>query len=321
MHIERIQIEEGFLDGLDIRLVPGLNVVIGARGTGKSSLIELVCFCLGVKGYNNESTKRSRDHAISVLSTGQVTVTPMNGPQKITVSRTISEDAPRASAPFPSPIIFSQTEIEAVGLQPGGRLQLLDGFVRRDRRGEAAEAEAVSTVRSLTSEAETIRREIDELGRQIAALPTLDQQLAELAPKEQQLAKLSAETGEKKKGLDTLSGTIAASSVAAAATERFSAAISRWRNMVASVMSGTPTVEAWPKSAGPDPLPPSRARVAQARKHIQAALDELGHAMAEAGEAARSAGQTRITLDDMARQLRIEIESPNWFEGRCQGSI
>jgi hypothetical protein len=29
MHIERVQIEEGFLDGLDLRLVPGLNVIIG----------------------------------------------------------------------------------------------------------------------------------------------------------------------------------------------------------------------------------------------------------------------------------------------------
>lgn len=31
MHIERIQIEEGFLDGLDIDLTSGLNLLIGAR--------------------------------------------------------------------------------------------------------------------------------------------------------------------------------------------------------------------------------------------------------------------------------------------------
>ena len=41
MYIERLQIEEGFLNGLDVNLTTGLNVIIGARGTGKTSLIEL----------------------------------------------------------------------------------------------------------------------------------------------------------------------------------------------------------------------------------------------------------------------------------------
>lgn len=30
LYIERIQVEEGFLDGLDLELTAGLNVVIGA---------------------------------------------------------------------------------------------------------------------------------------------------------------------------------------------------------------------------------------------------------------------------------------------------
>jgi predicted AAA+ superfamily ATPase len=40
MIIKRIQVEEGFLDGLDIAFAPGLNVLIGPRGTGKTSVIE-----------------------------------------------------------------------------------------------------------------------------------------------------------------------------------------------------------------------------------------------------------------------------------------
>ena len=69
VHIERIQIEEGFLNGLDVKLMPGLNVVIGARGTGKTSLVELIRFCFNVGGYTAETTKKSRDHALSVLGT------------------------------------------------------------------------------------------------------------------------------------------------------------------------------------------------------------------------------------------------------------
>ena len=72
MRIERVQIEEGFLDGIDVSFAPGLNVIIGERGTGKTSLIEVVRFCLGVQGYTTDSAKRSLDHALSILSSGQV---------------------------------------------------------------------------------------------------------------------------------------------------------------------------------------------------------------------------------------------------------
>jgi recombinational DNA repair ATPase RecF len=35
-------VEDGFLDGLDLRFSDGLNVLIGARGTGKTSIVELL---------------------------------------------------------------------------------------------------------------------------------------------------------------------------------------------------------------------------------------------------------------------------------------
>lgn len=82
MRIERVQIEESFLDGLDVLFALGLNVIIGERGTGKTSLIELVRFCLGVQGYTSDSAKRSLDHALSILGSGQVTVTLSDGQQR-----------------------------------------------------------------------------------------------------------------------------------------------------------------------------------------------------------------------------------------------
>ena len=50
MQIDRVQIEEGFLDGLDVSFVSGLNVIVGERGTGKTSLIELVRFASACRG-------------------------------------------------------------------------------------------------------------------------------------------------------------------------------------------------------------------------------------------------------------------------------
>ena len=44
--IERIQITGGYLDGLDVYISDHLNTVIGGRGTGKSTLIEAIRFCM-----------------------------------------------------------------------------------------------------------------------------------------------------------------------------------------------------------------------------------------------------------------------------------
>ncbi len=40
--IEKVQVEGGFLDGMSLELKKGLNTIIGARGTGKSTFTELI---------------------------------------------------------------------------------------------------------------------------------------------------------------------------------------------------------------------------------------------------------------------------------------
>lgn len=144
MHIERVQIEEGFLDGLDVSFTRGLNVIIGERGTGKTSLIELIRYCLGVQGYTSDSIKRSLDHALSILGSGQVAVTLSDGEREILVTRTASDESPRASGSFVRPIIFSQTEIETIGLRAQGRIRLLDSFAGDQKDTGARESEAAS---------------------------------------------------------------------------------------------------------------------------------------------------------------------------------
>lgn len=129
MHIRRVQIEEGFLDGLDLPFTSALNVIIGARGTGKTSLIELIRFCLDVPSFTDELATRSREHALAVLGPGQIAIT-LSGPanKDVFVSRTAIQDAPSASADFERPLVLSQTEIETLGLVPSSRLRLIDDF-------------------------------------------------------------------------------------------------------------------------------------------------------------------------------------------------
>lgn len=307
MIIERIQIEEGFLNGFDVSPRPGLNVFIGARGTGKTTLIELIRFCLGVEGFTPETTKRSREHALSVLGSGQVTLTLIDGGRRITVSRSANDAAPRSSGPFLPPIILSQTEIETVGLQSGGRLRLLDGFIGDQRSALSTETEAMASVRSLTSEANTIRADIEKLDQQLAEMPSVLEQIDQVAPQEQQLATLSADTNLKTGQLSVLSTTIAAKSVAAEAIQRFSQAIGRWRGSIGS--SGEMVSEAWPASAGGDPLGELRTRVGKAHEHFRYALQELSAVESASAALASQVASEKMGFENQARNLRSEIEA------------
>lgn len=98
MHIERIVVEDGFLDGLDLTFRPGLNTLIGARGTGKTSIIELIRFCFGIPGHTADSTRKSKEHAVSILGNGQVTLTVNDGSRSISVSRA-SDGSSKVTAP------------------------------------------------------------------------------------------------------------------------------------------------------------------------------------------------------------------------------
>ena len=309
MRIERVQIEEGFLDGLDVSFVPGLNVIIGERGTGKTSLIELVRFCLGVQGFTSDSAKRSQDHALSILGSGLVTVTLSDGEREIVVTRTASDESPRASGSFSRPIIFSQTEIETVGLRAQGRIRLLDSFSGNQKHTEARESEASSDVRSLTAEAESQRREIDELAGQVEEISAIDEQIAELVPHEVKLATVSANAKEKKNQLDLISTKIAASAVGLGAIERFHLSVSRWQSSFASFFSAKPTLEPWPEGADRDPLAQCRASVERAKEQLDLAFQELQKAVSETESSLLSWRENKVDIEDRARQLRKEVET------------
>jgi AAA domain len=308
VQIQRVQIDEGFLDGLDLTFTPGLNVLIGERGTGKTSLIELIRFCLGVKGHTADSNKRSLDHAISVLGSGQVTVTLLEGESKIVITRSSGDERPRASGQFVAPVIFSQTEIESIGLQASGRLRLLDGFFAGRSRLESQEQSATSEAQSLTAEVDVVRRDLSEFEQQIAALPDLNKQLLELAPQEKKLAQVSAEAAKRKEALDAITKTSSSLAVASAYIDRFRQSLNRFQTALNSAAQVVFAPEEWRNPATPDPL-------AAAKKSMEAAISSLREAVREATSAetaiasnAKSVSDQKLNVDNQSRQLRSEIE-------------
>ena len=64
MKLKRLEVDGGFLRGLDLTFADGLNVLIGARGSGKTSVIEVLRYCLGIRAVTDEAQKRAREQAL-----------------------------------------------------------------------------------------------------------------------------------------------------------------------------------------------------------------------------------------------------------------
>lgn len=191
-YIERVRVEGGFLDGLDISLKNGLNTIIGARGTGKSTIVELIRYCLGIKGHTAESDLRSLSHARSVLGDGQVTVYVSNGIETYTYFRNFeSTSALPLSSEIKPPLIFSQTEIENIGLTSHGRLKLIDDFLIGLDDIQQKEISQIAIIQSYSSEIISLSSGISDLEDKLLTLPAITQELRAIEVEEQKFAQSS----------------------------------------------------------------------------------------------------------------------------------
>jgi len=303
MYIERVQVEEGFLAGLDVHFGPGLNAVIGARGTGKTSLIELIRFCIDAGGTSQDSNRRSREHALSILGSGQVTLTLVSENERILVTRTAEEATPRASAPFVKPIVYSQTEIETVGLTPAGRVGLVDSFLPTF----AVDPEALPSaeVRSISSQIEQCRREIEELGKQVSELPVIDTQLEAAVREEQVLAAGSSNLSVKTANLQQISQILSGQAGHLASMQTVEQALGAWYQQLESAR----TVQ-FNLTGLPDQLQRNEASsIETARQKISEALQLVAASYHSVHNQSQGLSAQKLDLETKARQLRAEIDT------------
>jgi ABC-type taurine transport system ATPase subunit len=307
--IERIQVEEGFLDGLDLTLRDGLNVLIGPRGTGKTSIIELIRFCLGVRGYTEKSDAKAREHALSILSSGQVTVTLKVDGERILVTRTASEDDPRRSSEYQAPLIFSQNEIEAVGLHSSGRLKIIDGFRSARTTRDARIAPLLSQIRSLTAEAKSLSDEVDSVNEQLTTLADIPEQLKQAEREQQTQLKTATASAPKQKELQSLSEQGAAVAVRSTVFDRALATAGDLKARIEALLGAQFALDQWPAAAGPgDQLNPIRTLIDGARKQVEQALTLLREAIGSIQQLQTANQQQRLELEQRARQLRRSLE-------------
>jgi DNA repair exonuclease SbcCD ATPase subunit len=306
--ITRIQVEEGFLNGLDLRLSTGLNVLIGARGTGKTSIVELVRFGLGVQANTADSARKASDHARSILGSGQVTLTLEGNGTTATVTRAADDNEPRSDAGFPRAIVFAQSEIEQVGLLPVGRLRIVDGFVSERSSFQTRETKLSVDARSATAELSAAQRELADLHERLAELPAVDSALQELAVQEASFSATSAAAAEKKAQLDALTAQLSTEAVRDGFLERAVEAAEYWTNPLAELTILAPAVEAW--SGGEvDPIADLRVRLADAEALVSRATDEFMAIRNELGTRRDQVTERRVPIEAQARTIRREIDA------------
>jgi DNA repair exonuclease SbcCD ATPase subunit len=201
--VEKIEISGGFLPGLTINIPPGLTCIIGARGTGKSTLAEAVRFALcGLSA----APKHCADLIQANLAGGAlVTITALaDGSNRYTIKRGLKQnpvlltsenraintvDLDRGT--FLPLDAYSSLEIEAIADEALGhkRRNLLDELRSEELR--SIHMSLGDSARALEANADrirTVQRTIGDLTEQIEELGDVRARLNALGPSDRESA-------------------------------------------------------------------------------------------------------------------------------------
>src|SRR5215471_1946543 len=201
--IEKIEISGGFLPGLSVTIPQGLTCIIGARGSGKSTLVEAVRFALCG---NSAAPKHCADLIQANLAGGAlVTITAFaDGSNRYTIKRGLKQnpvlltsdgraintvDLDRGT--FLPLDAYSSLEIEAIADEALGykRRNLLDEL--RSEQMRTIQLFLAESARALETNADRIRTErrtIDDLTEQIEELGDVRARLSALGPSDRESA-------------------------------------------------------------------------------------------------------------------------------------
>lgn len=196
--VVKLGVSGGFLGGAELEFVDGLNCLIGGRGAGKTTALELLRFGLGLMPDSKIHPQRHKyiDGLVkSNLNSGKVTVAlRTKSGMRYTADRRASErvqvlDELGQAVPVSldndlifSADVFSQNEIEEIASDPAAQLQLLDRFTAAETLAISRNLESLGHELSQSAQALTrLDEEIDGLAAKASELPALEERLKGLA--------------------------------------------------------------------------------------------------------------------------------------------
>lgn len=184
--------EGGFLDGAAIHFNPNLNVLVGGRGTGKSTVVESIRAVLALDAVGDEARKAHEGIVRHVLKSGTKVSLLVRAHRpamrEYRIERTIPnpplvrDDQGEVSNLSPQDVlprveVYGQHEISELTKSREKLTRLLDRFVERDesqsRRKAALRRDMEKNRRSLLD----TRAELRQIEERLAALPGLEETL------------------------------------------------------------------------------------------------------------------------------------------------
>ncbi len=193
-HAELVSLawDGGFLDGAAVHLNPNLNVLVGGRGAGKSTIVETIRAVLGLDPVGEEARKAHEGIVRYVLRSGTKISLLVRAHRpavcEYRIERTIPnpplvrDDQGEVSNLSPQDVlprveVFGQHEISELAKSREKLTRLLDRFVERDeslpRRKADLKREMERNRRSLLD----ARAELKHIDERLAALPGLEETL------------------------------------------------------------------------------------------------------------------------------------------------
>ncbi|MXW67053.1 MAG: AAA family ATPase [Gemmatimonadales bacterium] len=185
--------DSGFLDGVRLPLNPNLNVLVGGRGAGKSTVVESLRYVLGLDPLGDEARKAHQGIVQHVLRGGtkislsvrsahpfsgeyRIERTVPNPPVVRTVTNEISNLSPEDILPRIE--VYGQHEIAELTRSRQKLTRLLSRFVKTDSSLVARKAEIRRNLKKTRRSILETQAELEELEERLATLPGLQETLS-----------------------------------------------------------------------------------------------------------------------------------------------
>jgi len=182
----------GFLDGATVRLNPNLNVLVGGRGTGKSTIVESIRAVLGLAPIGDEATKAHDGIVRHVLRSGTKISLGVRvhrpAVRMYTIERTlpnppiVKDEHGEVSNLMPRDVlprieVYGQHEISELTKSREKLTRLLERFLESDGAAPQRRIELRRELEKSRRSILDVRHELAQIAEQLAGLPVLEEKL------------------------------------------------------------------------------------------------------------------------------------------------
>lgn len=184
--------EGGFLDKTKIHFSSNLNVLIGGRGVGKSTIVESIRYVLGLEPIGSDALKTHLEFVKSVLKSGTKVSMLVKAPDSLnhyyTIERTVQNQpvitdesgelkniSPRDL--LPDIQVFGQHEISELTRNKEKLTQLLDRFVLREGNFQSTKSKLKHELENSRIRIVQLQKELTAIEERLNVLPVMEERL------------------------------------------------------------------------------------------------------------------------------------------------